>query len=1785
MKLRHTISIALMALGLNLAATGRAAAASAPLLRELPDRFVVRGEAGAGYTVEISRVDGRLLLLACNGERFTDGAAAPLLQVAAGTTTLIPGKPAGTVICQQVASTTPETRITVPLDGGRTLTYHCQGARLGISLTGTNATATFTWNSPDVVYDVKGTPVFSRWQTTAVMEETVSAWPQAGKACVTFIGLSGRTELGPALKTALTEKPLWLALRPVPAGYASPLLRLAAVFQHDTDEGTFSTPHPQDFVLVDQLLLAPRAALTARFTDFGPKAVLSRMKDPRATVFALAITDGDAQLVREGRHQWPGMYATLQPPDWQKLATTMKERVITADTAALPPGVYRVRVAFADGTEPAWNKDLYTEDVYVVISDSPVSLDVTLPENRQAYYRGETIALALLVRARAAQAAGTAEFRLQQGANPVGKPFALRLPEVGPRKQYLIEAGLSLPGTPERHLRDWRGRVALNTADLAPGSYTVEVMALGQTVSRTFDVVEPEPASRIAISENQIPGAPFANTLMGSPFGGAAVDSLAHELATPYADLQITSLRNELAQGTARLVNTRLAATLATINAGPAAERIGVYDLRQLWLDGMLRQHAGYWQGVQGRALSFSKANTLPGTEDAVRARLAATARDYHAYPNFFGPQVDVDCGAVRAADQLAWTGIPEPMVKAFRDRLAAAQGPDRNADWFRGVWARTDARDRAMLALVDPTQSVTANREYHHGTVAGGQYAPALYAGLDLTHVEAWGDALDNALFADCWANVGVAARRANNRPGQPVWIETQAYHAEVPGYLQTRWWGALANGADGVGYAANVFGLRQWSGIEPHRADFKRQTAAAMARLVHTLGPALNAAVKEPAVALLFSKTEGDARGHDYGLHCFGAQPPFVSFFALAMAGYQPDFVLEEDLLTGKPGVLANYPVLYLTAQTRPLPVAVDAAIRAYAAQGGKIVMDADSATTAYPSALRVDVKPATYKGPHAFGGPEDWAWIDTAVPKLRAALEPLVKLPGRAADKRCVTYWRQHGDTLYATVINESYAPLQTTLDLTQAMGGYDLLNGKRLEPAAKHGVDLRQHAVRILAFIPQPVSDLSVHATATAKAGDTVGVRAFVTGGLSKRLPTTTAPATIAITGPGGETRWTRHGTIGADSAAFVWQTAATDVPGNYTVTVTSWLDGKTASCPLRLTAGRPRNLWAAPEAAPVSISAMDRRSLASLKTQKDRHWCVILDTAQLSRRAPAEKLARAFGRLGHTAFVWDAPEWVRMPVGYLFTPEQQAARDTVFAGKAIGERYYLHGHDGDKSAPYAETWEPRNGTAIHRNVILFGRPGENRLLDEFGPAAGPASVTVGVGVFSGDHSAVFIRGDTEEDLARAIDTVLDTKGAVDELIGPEAARLAFKAGYGLQVSGLRPPDEPRLSERPNLTRGQTPVTWAEQLGRPVKQILLSPNGQHLLAKHHGIPSVLGQYSLDGKLERVLTRPNLGDTGDDDVRGIDNDGGLVLADGSVLKLGGELTPAAGPPPLWRSANGEEQLQFEPYTTEERKDGKTEKIKHQRLVRLSKGQRLYASEALGDAPGGLVTSPNGKYLWQASDGAGRDQHLGKRTVTLYDALTGRALWTKSGWWVFNSAWSPDGEALAVTRHYPNVDRHGLWPEPANRFTVSLVRAKDGELLCEGNPTTKPGRVEIGAGNGFVIAWPEFVASHYWLIKPGQDIQKVEASARWVYSGCLAANGAKLFVLDMDGVLWCLQPNGVMIWTNGDHQKAAGPDLGFLTTCGDDLLLGTATGKLVKITWRNGAPVWTQVTASHLN
>ena len=81
----------------------------------------------------------------------------------------------------------------------------------------------------------------------------------------------------------------------------------------------------------------------------------------------------------------------------------------------------------------------------------------------------------------------------------------------------------------------------------------------GVQASAQIEIVDPTAPSPIAISENQLGSAPFGGPLMSSAFGGDPIDSLAHGLAEPYADLGVTSFREEMSTDYLHGANSQVA--------------------------------------------------------------------------------------------------------------------------------------------------------------------------------------------------------------------------------------------------------------------------------------------------------------------------------------------------------------------------------------------------------------------------------------------------------------------------------------------------------------------------------------------------------------------------------------------------------------------------------------------------------------------------------------------------------------------------------------------------------------------------------------------------------------------------------------------------------------------------------------------------------------------------------------------------------------------------------------------------------------------------------------------------------------------------------------------------------------------------------------------------------------------------------------------------------------------------------------------------------------------------
>jgi len=121
----------------------------------------------------------------------------------------------------------------------------------------------------------------------------------------------------------------------------------------------------------------------------------------------------------------------------------------------------------------------------------------------------------------------------------------------------------------------------------------------------------------------------------------------------------------------------------------------------------------------------------------------------------------------------------------------------------------------------------------------------------------------------------------------------------------------------------------------------------------------------------------------------------------------------------------------------------------------------------------------------------------------------------------------------------------------------------------------------------------------------------------------------------------------------------------------------------------------------------------------------------------------------------------------------------------------------------------------------------------------------ARFRVGLRQFSGDHDAVFLIAWTDKDLDRVVSFALSIEPS-ETLMGPEAGRTALKQGY---LIGNAPSFDAPMSAV-EARAGQAPITWAEQLGRPVMQIQVSPDAQHILAKCSGYHMVDGEFQADG-----------------------------------------------------------------------------------------------------------------------------------------------------------------------------------------------------------------------------------------------------------------------------------------------------------------------------------------------
>ena len=1014
----------------------------------------------------------------------------------------------------------------------------------------------------------------------------------------------------------------------------------------------------------------------------------------------------------------PGDFVFPNDDFWSSIPVDVEGDAIKVHTAGLPAGIYKIRVAIPDAASP--DLVMVEGDVYVAIGQDAERVALFAQDGRKAFLVGEQVELSL-------RGNGSFGLALEEAS---GSTFNLGSHAAAGTSNYVLD-----------------------TSTLKPGAYRVVAKSGAATAVYPFTLTTPERESTVAIEDNSLTPAPYQYDLARSFFGGTKPSPWKHGFAKPFADIGLSHFRRTLEGDPVYAPQRELAVFAANFSSGMTGDSFAPYSLANPWFDSMVENRVGYWQGVQHRALSFTKLTQEKEHLGGLTQRLARTAQQLRRWPTFGGMNIDVDVAGTAPELTLKYAGFPPEREAAWQSRmqglmdrdfetvmaseLAALDGLDagertRRTEnlWTRyltELWGRTNALHQTALKAIDPNIKQTSNTEYNHAPTREGMYPPNLFQNLDFTSMEAWGDMRFNPLHNAWWSEIATAVRELNQARGVdvgPVWMQGQAYEEYVEDHLPRHWLESIGCGADGVGYAANIFGLNMY-GVQSHVPNENRDIAMEMARTVQRLGPLYRTLERERDVAILYSFTEGARPNKAWYAGQFSNEL-YVAFYTLTHAQYSPTLVFEESI---REGMLSRHKVLVVANHTQDLPADVMARIAEFQANGGVVISDRNT-TVNIPGLRKVDGL--------------DFSEINQSIPTERfaneryqrvregieTALSSVVQRAGHTPGQDSVLYWFKNENARYLIALNNKMVATVTgytdndrsaTWDTGRLghMVSEDLL---RLEPHSERmylqdssGVvmdmithepvevltdeqgayvelDFTRRNHNLLGFFPAPVPQLEVQA-GPAVLGSTVQVRA----GASVPLP-----VTLELVGPDGAVRAARN--VASNSTAEFHLGVNEDGSG-WSIRATDWVTGRQTMSSLPVQAGPDQ-----PILRPAGDVVVHDAAAVKHRLENAEKLTIVVDGTQPELLPLAQQLQTALASQNIPAELWYSPNVADMAIDWNYSEQDNALRTRIHNGEIIGQRFW-------RGQRYEPSWELRNGHHIARDVILIGDADHNRFIRE------------------------------------------------------------------------------------------------------------------------------------------------------------------------------------------------------------------------------------------------------------------------------------------------------------------------------------------------------------------------------------------------------------------------------------------------------------------------------------
>lgn len=541
-------------------------------------------------------------------------------------------------------------------------------------------------------------------------------------------------------------------------------------------------------------------------------------------------------------------------------------------------------------------------------------------------------------------------------------------------------------------------------------------------------------------------------------------------------------------------------------------------------------------------------------------------------YPSFYGFNVNDEL----FFDNMPFTSMPANDRAWLDDFLKAHPGAER-ADAYRIALERLYSGVSAATRLASPHLSTTATPMWQFPAV-DGSYAPSIYRQLGESYSHYLSEGYD-------WSFSAPHAAEMLRRPGLPLMavFDNGFKTLEGDGYLKNALL-VLGRGVQGIGVS--------------HTRPFDDAAAASALTLANDVakiwGPVFATATPDNEGSILYSYAQ-DTIERRRVLGTPHWERVFALYGAALLAGVPSNVVYEEDvaagalLKAGKPRV----PVLFLVGQQVELPEPVRAAIAAFRAAGGRVVIDQHSTEISGAKRLTLPLDEVTARARETLDSdalfPAAQPAYLAAAAMLRSELGAQRRFPVDSSDPWIPSNRFSSGEVEYVLAAtetgpftvtpgeiwalgasyNRSYQPRQATLSVPAAGAVYDVLEQQRLmgatrsESAMQLSVDLRTFPGRLFALLPRalppPRLELSL-STIEVKFRIGVGVeggvplRVRLLQGeqlVSERFELSSVrgvlEGTFARPSEGGHYRIEAQELLSGQAARAEWQNVATNLP--------------------------------------------------------------------------------------------------------------------------------------------------------------------------------------------------------------------------------------------------------------------------------------------------------------------------------------------------------------------------------------------------------------------------------------------------------------------------------------------------------------------------------------------------------------------------------------------------------------------------------------------------------------